>query len=82
VDSLFRAEKHWAPFLGLIADGDDFVEGLVQISLQRLAFLGADINTELGHGTNRQWPYEGRFSPSRERLEAVAPTWRSRPSAI
>jgi hypothetical protein len=71
VPPLLGAEEHGAGRVGLVAHGDDQVERLVEVALERLALLAGDVDAQLGHGADRERAHLGRLGARRQRLEAL-----------
>ena len=64
----------WEDRTGLVrvvAHGDDEIQGLSKVEIQRLRFLGGDIYPDLGHDRDRLRPDTRRLGTRAERLEAV-----------
>src|ERR687897_2230034 len=72
VQAVFRAGEGGAGLVGVIADGDDVVEGFAQVALQGLGLLPGDVCAELRHRLYGLRPDEGGLRTRAHDLEAVA----------
>ena len=72
VQPLAGSVKHRAGLVGLVAHGDDRIESLIEVAVQRFAFLGRDVDAQLRHGADRQRPNLRCLGARRMDLESIA----------
>jgi hypothetical protein len=82
VQAVLGAGEDGEGVVGLVADGDDVVEGLAQVALQGLKFLPGDARAELGHRLYGFGSHEGDLRPALMTSKRSPARCRSRPSTI